>query len=100
MGMGEGNRVEVADAARPENFRDDFFANVKILRGCLRGLARASAKAAAIDEEGFSVGGDKEQRVALAYVDGFKEQGVTGMVDGTGENGGEGGEKKRGPGCE
>ena len=72
VGVGEGDGVEVADAARPERFRDDFLADVEILRG----LVRAAAKAAAIDEQGFAVGGDQEQRVALADVDGFHQQRV------------------------
>jgi hypothetical protein len=57
VGVGEGYRVEMADAARPESLRHDFFADVEILRG----LVRAAAEAAAIDEQRFAVGRDEEQ---------------------------------------
>src|SRR5580698_4254240 len=85
----------MADAAGPERFRHDFFADVEILRG----LVRAAAEAASIDEESLSVRGDEEKRVALADVDGFHEQCVVGMLEGTRDRGGESGDKKRGQGC-
>jgi hypothetical protein len=65
--MGEGYNIEMADAARPKDFRDYFFANVEFLRS----LMRTASEAAAIDEKGLAVGGDEKDRVALAYVNGF-----------------------------
>jgi hypothetical protein len=94
VGVGEGDCVEMADAARPENFRDDFFADVELLRG----LMRTAAEAAAVDEERFAVGGDEENGVALADVDGFDEESVVGVVDGAGEDYGYGGEDQGEPG--
>jgi hypothetical protein len=88
VGVGEGDCVEMADAVRPENFRDDLFADVELLRG----LMRTTAVAAAVDEERFAVGGDEEDGVALADVDGFDEESVMGMVDGAGEDYGDCGE--------
>src|SRR5580692_1127652 len=94
VGVGEGYGVEVTDAARPESFRDNFFADVEVLRG----LMWAATETAAIDEEGFAVGSNQEKRVALANVDGFHEQGVVGMLDGARTYGGDGGKEHRGPG--
>jgi hypothetical protein len=94
VGVGEGNRVEMADSARPEDFRDDFFADVEILRG----LVRATAKAAAIDEERFAVGCDEEDGVSLSHVDGFDEESVVGVIDGVGKDYGDGGEDEGEPG--
>ncbi len=55
--VAQRNRVKVADAARPECGRDNIFADVEVLRG----LARAAAEAAAVDEQSFAVGRDEEQ---------------------------------------
>jgi hypothetical protein len=55
--MGQGDDIEVANAARPESFRHDFFAYVKLLRG----LVRAAAKAAAIDQQSLSIRRDQEK---------------------------------------
>ena len=93
VGMGEGDCVEVANAARPESLRDDFLADVVILRG----LVRAAAEASAIDEQSFAVGRDEQQRVALAYVDGFHEQCVVRVLDGARDDGGDGGKNQRCP---
>jgi hypothetical protein len=94
VGVGEGDGVEMTDAARPENFRDDLFADVEILRG----LVRPAAEATAVDEKRFAIGGDEEDGVALAYVNGFDEEGVAGVVDGAGEDYGYSGEDECGPG--
>ena len=94
VGVGEGDGVKVADAARPEDLGDDFFADVEFLRG----LVGTAAESAAIDEQGFAVGGDEQQRVALADVDGFHEQRVVGMLDGARRDCGSGGEEQGGPG--
>jgi hypothetical protein len=74
VGVGEGHRVEAADAARPEDLGDHLLADVEILRG----LMRAAAKAAAIDQQGLAVGSDQQQGIALAHVDGLHQQGVAG----------------------
>ena len=94
VGVGEGDRVEVANAARPQNLGDDLLADVEVLRG----LVRAAAKAAAIDQQGFAVGGDQQQGVALADVDGFHQQCVARVIDGARHDGGKGGEQQSGPG--
>ena len=94
VGVGEGNRIEMTDSARPEDFRDDFFSDVEILRG----LVWATAEAAAVDEERFAVGGDEKDGVALADVDGFDEEGVMGVVDGAGKDYGDCGEDEGEPG--
>src|SRR5580704_10286287 len=78
VGVGESYSVKVADAARPQNLRDHFFANVEILWS----LVRAAAKAAAIDEQCLAVGSDQEQRVTLTDIDGFDQHSVARMLDG------------------
>src|ERR1035437_7726611 len=93
VGVGEGYLVQPADAARPEGVRDDFLANIEILRG----LMRATAKAAAVDEQRLAVRRNEEQRVGLTYVDGFHEQGVAWVIDGAGQNGGHSGENESNP---
>ncbi len=80
VGVGQGHRVEAADAARPQHLGDDLLADVEVLRG----LARAAAEAAAIHQQGFAVGGDQQQGVALAHVDGLHEQRVARVIDGRG----------------
>ena len=94
VGVSEGDRVEMTDAARPESLRDNFLADIEILR-C---LMRAASKTAAVDEERFTVGGDVKDGVALADVDGFDEEGVMGVVDGAGKDYGDCGEDEGGPG--
>jgi len=94
VGVGEGDCVEMADAVRPENFRDNLFADVELLRG----LMRTTSVAAAVDEERFAVGGDEEDGVALADVNGFDEESVMGMVDGAGKDYGYGGKEEGEPG--
>jgi hypothetical protein len=47
----------MAYAARPKRRRDDFFANVEILRG----LRWASAETSAVDKQSFSIRSDHEQ---------------------------------------
>src|SRR5580692_3662476 len=79
VGVGKGNRIESADAARPEHFRHHFFADVEILRR----LMRTASKSAAIDEQSLPVGSDQQQRVALADIDGLKKQRVARVVDGS-----------------
>ena len=70
-------RVEVTDAARPQDLRDDVLADVVILRS----LMRAAAEASAIDEQGFAVGRDQQQGIPLAYVDGLHQQCVVWVID-------------------
>jgi hypothetical protein len=83
VSVGEGDHIEAANAARPQNLRDDLLADVIVLRR----LMRAAAKAAAIDEQGFAVGRNQQQGIALAYVDGLHQQCVARMIDRTGRNG-------------
>ena len=94
MRMAEGDRIQMANAARPERGRDNFFADIEILRS----LTRAAAKSSAIDEQCFAVRGDQQQRIALAYVDGFDEQRGAGMVERARSHDGECGERKSNPG--
>jgi hypothetical protein len=94
MAVGEGDRVKVADSARPERLGNDRFADVEILWR----LVRTTAKAAAIDEERFAFRSDQEQRVSLAYIDRFHEQGVAGVIDGTGSDGSKGRKNQCSPG--
>src|SRR5271157_670237 len=82
--VAEGDRVEVADAARPKGLRDDLFADIEFLRG----LAWTAPETAAIDKEGPSVGGDQEEGVALADVNSFHKEGVGWVIDWPGGDGG------------
>jgi hypothetical protein len=93
--VSEGYGVKVADAARPESLRDHLFADIEILRS----LMRATAQAAAIDEQGLAVRRDQEKRIALAYIDGFHQQSVMRMLDGARGNCNESSEQQCGPRC-
>ena len=68
VGMTERDGIEMANAARPERWRDHFFADVELRRcGCTGGFfigigaaaGRPPASAATIDEKSFAVGGDE-----------------------------------------
>ena len=93
VGVGEGHYVQAANSARPQHLGDDLLADVIVLGG----LMRASAVAAAIHQQGLTVGRNQQNGVALAHVDGLDEQGVAGVIDGTGQDGNDGGQKQRGP---
>jgi len=72
----------------PQNLGDDLLADVVILRS----LMRTAAEAAAIDQQGFAVGRDQQQGIALAHIDGLHQQSVAGVVNRTGQNSGRGGQ--------
>ena len=57
--------------------RDNFFADIEVLRS----LARATAKSTAIHKQRFAIGRDQQQRIALSNVDGLNEQRVVRMLD-------------------
>ena len=74
--------------------RDHLLADVEVLRG----LARAAAEAAAIDQQGLAVGRNQQQGVALAHVDGFHQQRVAGVLDRARQHRSQSGQQQRGPG--
>ena len=75
-------------------WRNDLLADVEVLRG----LPRAAAEAAAIHQQGFAVGSDQQQGVALAHVDGLHQQRVARVLDGARRHGSQRGQQQRGPG--
>ena len=92
--VGESDGIEAANAARPEDRRDDVFANVEV------GVRRREDEPAGVDEESFAGGGDDENGVSLADVDDgdFKLAGAIGNGARQDENdsgGGDGGEGER-----
>ncbi len=64
--VGQGDGIETADIARPQYGRDHVFADFKVSAG---GLG-APDGTAGVDEQGFSLGRDQQQRISLAHVDG------------------------------
>ncbi len=64
--VGESDGIETADIARPKHRGNHVFADFKVGVG---GLGRPSGGATGVDEQGFSLGGDQQQRVPLANVD-------------------------------
>lgn len=89
VGVGDGDGVEAADAAGPEDRRNDVVANVEI-GGVGVGVGGVGTvgtnNAACIDEEGFAVRRDDEEAVSLAYVDGGDFEGGGSVSDGMRES--------------
>ena len=65
--VGESDGVETADIARPQYRRDHVFADFKV---GVRRPGRPPMGPPGVDEQGFSLGRDQQQRIPLADVDG------------------------------
>ncbi len=70
--MGDGDGIEAANAAKPENRRDYILTNIEIPSvsiwiACVR--APRTDDTACVDEEGLAMRRDDENRVALTNVD-------------------------------
>ncbi len=72
MGVRDGDRIEATDAPRPEDRRDDIVADVEV-GGVGTGVGGVwtigADNATGIDEQGFAVGRNHEQRISLTDVD-------------------------------
>jgi hypothetical protein len=57
MGVGQGNEVQAANASSPKSLRDNFFADVEVLRR----LMRAAAETSTVDEKRFPIRCNQQQ---------------------------------------
>ena len=78
--MAQRDDIEMANAARPEHWRNHLFANVEVLGGP---AADAPPNPTAIHSMVLAIGRDEQQRISLAHVDGFDKQRIMWMIDGT-----------------
>src|ERR1035438_8385637 len=95
VGMAQRHHVQVTNTARPQSGRNNFFADIEILRG----LLRTTAKSAAIHQQSFARGRNQQQGIALSHIDGLNEQRIVRMIDRSRRDGGKGRKKQGSPCC-